>query len=171
MKEQLLKEFAALDDREIAILRDAATSLDRAAALNAVLHHRENERRNPTPQTQKPSNYSLIHHQQSHTGEQTHQIAIFRAFETPQNIDQDETPRRFYYDDATPEEIADYESQIAGEAERAAIFEAAEDNAIHFRPETPPSDYSPTGRHFFTRPTLTQIENLIVIVQYSAIDN
>ncbi len=171
MNEQLLKKYAALDDQEIAILRDNATSTDRAATLAAVLHHRENERNHPTPQTQKPSNYSLIHHEQNHAGEETFQIAIFRAFERPENLDQDDAPRRFYYEDASPEQIAEYEAQTDGEDERRAIFKAAEENGIHFRPETPPSDYSPTGRRYFTRPTLTQVENLIFIVQHSAIDN
>lgn len=171
MKDQLLEKFRHLSDEELSTLASTATSPDRRETLIAVLRHRESERTNPTPETQKPRNYTLIHSHRIHTGEDAKQVAIFRTWTRPDNVDQDDPPHRFDYDHATPEQIDQYERQIAGEAERAAIAEAAESNGIHFRPETPPSDYSPTGRRFFSAVSFTQIDDFLFLIQHSAIDN
>ena len=74
-------------------------------------------------------------------------------------------------DRATPEQVEEYERQVDGEDERTAIFKAAAENGIHFRPETPPSDYSPTGRCYFTRPQIQTAGPLVIVYQSSAIDN
>ena len=170
MTEELAAQFKDLDDAELKTLRDATTSADRACAINAVLAYREQERNCPTPAERKESNYTLIIKETTTEGEDFTNTVILRAEATPYNLNEEDAPRRFYEEDATPSEIAEYERQIAGEDERRAIAQAAEKAGVYFRSETPPSDYSPTGKRYYSAVTMERAGRFIVMTQHSAID-
>ena len=165
---EILEQTQHLTDEELLTLATSTTG-DRAEYFYAAIHHRKNAAK--TPENQKPENYRLIYSTVNTKGEDSELIAVFEAAHMPGHLHENAPPVRFHYDRATPEQVEEYERQVDGEDERTAIFKAAAENGIHFRPETPPSDYSPTGRCYFTRPQIQTAGPLVIVYQSSAIDN
>lgn len=117
-------------------------------------------------------NYRIIHQQIDQDPTSASIVVVLAATVPAENAHRPNPPVRWRYEDHTDVENEAYNLDCDGDEERAAIDLALRRAGICLRPETAPSDYSPTGRFCWNYPTLelNALGRIITITQTGFID-